>query len=252
MSAPRLAAGAGIAALFVGVGAAAWLSLAPAAPTTSTPAAKPSSARVVMARASLPKPAIVATARGRVLVYHRPGARKAFVHYTASNGFGQPRVFLVAARIPSWEKVYLPMRPNGTTGWVRDRSVTLSYDPYRVVVSLGGHTVKVYDSGRLFLASKAGVGRSVSSTPLGTYFLVMLLKQPDPSGVYGPYAFGTSAFSTTYYHFGGGPGEIGLHGTDYPQGLGTNVSHGCIRISNAAIARLAKLLPLGTPVEIVK
>jgi len=194
--------------------------------------------------------AIVATALGRVPVYHAPGAHRAFVTYSHSNGYGQPRVFLVAQRLPGWEKVYLPQRPNGSTGWVRDSSVNLAYDRYRVVVSLLTHRLRAYNTGRLFISVKAGVGRSVSATPTGTYFLVMLLKQPDPTGLYGPYAFGTSAFSNTYYHFGGGPGEIGLHGTDYPQGLGTNVSHGCIRVSNAIIRRLAKLLPLGTPVVI--
>lgn len=193
---------------------------------------------------------IVATARGKVPVYHSPRKRRAFVTYTSSNGYGQPRVFLVKQRRPGWEKVYLPQRPNGATGWVRDKSVSLAYDSYRVVVSLGAHRLRVYDLGKQILTAKAGVGRSVSATPRGTYFLVMLLKQPNPHGTYGPYAFGTSAFSNTYYHFGGGPGEIGLHGTNDPQGLGTNVSHGCIRVSNATITKLAKLLPLGTPVVI--
>jgi L,D-transpeptidase catalytic domain len=203
-------------------------------------------------RDPLPRRTIVATARGRVPVYHRPGARSAFMHYTASNGFGQARVFLVAQRRPGWEKVYLPRRPDGSVGWVRDRSVTLTYDPYTVVVSLGRHRVWVYDNGRPLIATKAGVGRSITATPKGTYFLVMLLKQPDPNGLYGPFAFGTSAFSNVYYHFGGGPGEIGLHGTDDPAALGTNVSHGCIRVSNSMISRLAKLLPLGTAVVITK
>jgi lipoprotein-anchoring transpeptidase ErfK/SrfK len=202
--------------------------------------------------ASVPKRAIVATAHGSVAVFRHPGARKAFTHYTDSNGYGQPRVFLVSKRRPGWEKVYLPQRPDGATGWIRDRTVTLAYDPYRVVVSLSRHKLWVYNDGRQTLVTKAGVGRSVSATPKGTYFLVMLLKQPDPNGMYGPYAFGTSAFSNTYYHFGGGPGEIGLHGTDDPQHLGTNVSHGCIRVSNSVITRLAKLLPLGTPVVIGK
>jgi hypothetical protein len=31
--------------------------------------------------------------------------------------------------------------------------------------------------------------------------------------------------------------------------LGTSVSHGCVRISNTVITRLAKMLPLGTPVQ---
>ena len=35
-----------------------------------------------------------------------------------------------------------------------------------------------------------------------------------------------------------------------PELLGQAVSHGCIRINNAAITKLAKLLPIGVPVEI--
>ena len=87
-------------------------------------------------------------------------------------------------------------------------------------------------------------------TPIGIYYIKELLKQPDPSGPYGPYAFALSAYSNVLYSFGGGAGEIGIHGTNEPAALGSDVSHGCIRISNAAIARLARMLPLGTPVEI--
>ena len=201
---------------------------------------------------SVPKQVVVAQARGRVLVYRFPGAKKPFARFGPKNEWGESRVFLVAQRLNGWERVYLPQRPNGITGWVRDSAVKLAADPWRVIVSLGGHRVTVYRLGRRVLSVKAGVGRSVSRTPRGDYFLVELAKQPDPSGVYGPYAFGTSAFSNTYYHFGGGPGQIGLHGTDYPQGLGTNVSHGCIRIPNWAITRLAHELPLGTPVVITR
>jgi lipoprotein-anchoring transpeptidase ErfK/SrfK len=54
-------------------------------------------------------------------------------------------------------------------------------------------------------------------------------------------------------HFGaGGRGEIGLHGTNHPELLGQDVSHGCIRIANRDIRRLSKILPLGTPVEIAR
>jgi lipoprotein-anchoring transpeptidase ErfK/SrfK len=50
--------------------------------------------------------------------------------------------------------------------------------------------------------------------------------------------------------FDGGTGVVGIHGTNDPAGLGHDVSHGCIRMSNAGISRLAHLLPLGTPVDI--
>ena len=33
--------------------------------------------------------------------------------------------------------------------------------------------------------------------------------------------------------------------------LGKNVTHGCIRMDNAAITMLSKQLPLGTPVDVV-
>jgi lipoprotein-anchoring transpeptidase ErfK/SrfK len=45
-------------------------------------------------------------------------------------------------------------------------------------------------------------------------------------------------------------GFIGIHGTDQPQLLPGRVSHGCIRLRNSDIRRLAQLMPVGTPVTI--
>lgn len=194
---------------------------------------------------------VVAQATGRsVAVYRFPGARRPWRRFANPTADGGPLVFLVAQRLPGWERVYLPIRPNGSTGWVRDSQVSLAADPYRVVVSLDRHRITVLRNGRTIRVERAGVGQSVMPTPRGTYYIVELLRQPDPNGFYGPYAFGLSAFSNVFFHFGSGPGEIGLHGTNDPAGLGTSVSHGCIRISNAAITALAHLLPLGTPVQI--
>jgi lipoprotein-anchoring transpeptidase ErfK/SrfK len=159
-------------------------------------------------------------------------------------------VFLVKSRRPGWEQIYLPLRPNDRTGWVRNSEVQLARDPYRVTVSLSAHKLTVWKNNAVVDHEPAGVGTAATPTPTGRFYLVELLAQTDPHGVYGPYAFGLSAFSDVLSSFGGGPGQIGLHGTDDPAGLGTAVSHGCVRISNAAITRLAHLLPLGTPVVI--
>jgi lipoprotein-anchoring transpeptidase ErfK/SrfK len=51
--------------------------------------------------------------------------------------------------------------------------------------------------------------------------------------------------------FGGGDGQIGIHGTNDPSSVGKDVSHGCIRMRNSAITTLAKMLPLGVPVQMV-
>ncbi|HWB21543.1 MAG TPA: L,D-transpeptidase [Gaiellaceae bacterium] len=154
------------------------------------------------------------------------------------------------SRRPGWEQIYLPLRPNHRTGWVRNAQVNLTVDSYRVGVTLSTHMLTVWKNGRVVERERAGVGAAATPTPKGRFYLVELLVQTDPHGVYGPYAFGLSAFSDVLSSFGGGPGQIGFHGTDEPAALGTNVSHGCIRISNQAITKLARLLPLGTPVVI--
>ncbi len=94
------------------------------------------------------------------------------------------------------------------------------------------------------------MAKNNTPTPGGIYYLVELIQPPDPNGDYGPYAYGLSGYSNTLTSFNGGPGQLGIHGTDDPAGIGTQVSHGCIRMSNADITQLAKILPLGTPVQI--
>jgi lipoprotein-anchoring transpeptidase ErfK/SrfK len=49
----------------------------------------------------------------------------------------------------------------------------------------------------------------------------------------------------------GDGGVIGLHGTNQPELLGQDVSHGCIRVANDVITEMVSYLPLGTPVEII-
>jgi lipoprotein-anchoring transpeptidase ErfK/SrfK len=203
------------------------------------------------AAAAMPRTSLVAQARGSAIaVYRSPNAAKAFLRLSNPGPDGTPRVFLVSQRAPGWERVYLPVRPNGSSGWVRDADVDLSVDPYRVVVVRATRTVSIYKGGGLVRRIRAAVGRAVMPTPTGTYFLVELLRQPDPNGMLGPYVFTLSAFSNVLFNFGGGPGQIGLHGTNTPSLLGNDVSHGCIRVSNADITALARILPLGTPVEI--
>ncbi|HEY3544123.1 MAG TPA: L,D-transpeptidase [Gaiellaceae bacterium] len=193
---------------------------------------------------------VAQAAHASIGIYRSPHARRPFMTLSNPTPNGSPRVFLVKQRDTGWEQVYLPVRPNGSTGWVRDADVELSLDTFRVVVSRAAHTVTIYRNGRVFRRTRAAVGRSALPTPTGTYFLTELLRQPNPNGMLGPYAFTLSAYSNVLYSFGGGPGQIGLHGTNQPGLLGHDVSHGCIRVPNAVITQLARTLPLGTPVEI--
>jgi lipoprotein-anchoring transpeptidase ErfK/SrfK len=59
-----------------------------------------------------------------------------------------------------------------------------------------------------------------------------------------------SAYSTVLTTFAGANGQVGIHGTNQASKIGTDVSHGCIRLDNATITGLAKRVPRGTPVDI--
>jgi lipoprotein-anchoring transpeptidase ErfK/SrfK len=203
---------------------------------------------------SVPNWSAVATPRGKSIgVYEQPSAKRhPFLRFSNRNSDGAVQTFLVAGRRGPWLQIYLPVRPNGSKGWVRTSQVKLARDDFYARIQLRTQRITVWRSGRVILRQPVGVGRASLPTPKGLYYIVELLKQPDPRGPYGPYAFGLSGFSNVLYSFGGGPGQIGMHGTNDPSGIGRRVSHGCIRMRNSVITKLAHLLPLGTPVRITK
>src|SRR3954453_16269456 len=194
---------------------------------------------------------IVATVKKtKIQVYSEPRSDKKQQILDSPNLDGAKVVFLVKKVKGPWLHVYLPTRPNGSTGWIKKKKVTLPGHDYRVLINLDKHILKAYKGNNRIIRTSIGVGRAVTPTPVGLYYITELLKQPDPSGTYGPYAFGLSAHSNVLNEFAGRDGVLGIHGTDFPQGIGTNVSHGCIRLSNKAIIKLAHRLPVGTPVKI--
>lgn len=191
---------------------------------------------------------VATTTVPELTVYTRPGG---LVYETLSehDDAGSIVTMLVAGGRPGWLEVYLPGRPNGALGWVHRSSVTVSADPYFVIVDLTTRRILVTNHGRVVVSQPVGVGQAVSPTPDGLYYVTDAVKE-DPLGPYGPYALGLSAHSDVYTSFDGGNGQVALHGTNDPIGIGRYVSHGCIRMSNQAITYLARHLPLGTPVLI--
>jgi lipoprotein-anchoring transpeptidase ErfK/SrfK len=166
------------------------------------------------------------------------------------NENGAPLVFLVAQDEGDWLKVHLPVRPNGSTGYIRAADVNLVSNPYSIDIALAEHRLTVRKGDEVIADEAIGVGTQDTPTPGGVYYVKELLQPPDPNGAYGPYAYGLSGFSNELESFAGGDGVIGIHGTNEPDKIGTDVSHGCIRMSNEAITELAGVLPLGTPVHI--
>jgi lipoprotein-anchoring transpeptidase ErfK/SrfK len=191
----------------------------------------------------------------RVEVYTEPDSQRPALHQLDNpTNNGAPLVFTLIGDDTEgpWLEVNLPVRPNGSTGFIRSSDVTIQTTDYRLKVGLSTHTLTVTKGGEVILETPIGVGKAETPTPDGVYYLAALLQPPDPDGAYGPYAYGLSGFSNNpeLANFNGGDGIIGIHGTDEPDTIGTDVSHGCIRVTNEVITDMAGYLPLGTPVEI--
>jgi hypothetical protein len=148
-----------------------------------------------------------------------------------------------------WVRVRLPMLPNGRTGWVPRQTL----GPYNeiwthLVIDRKLFTATLYRKGRAIFTTRVGVGKPYWPTPAGEFYVrERITGFSDP--IYGPIAFGTNARSNVLTDWPGG-GFIGIHGTNQPEILPGRVSHGCVRMPNAAVLRLARLMPLGTPVTI--
>ena len=194
---------------------------------------------------------LVAHARHHwVRVYRSPQAKHAMLVLRSPVRPRTPRSFLVRSQQGEWLHVYLPTRPNGSMGWVRRDAVRVYTNRYRLVVHLRRHILEVWRGEDVLAKFPVAVGTPSTPTPRGLFYIVELLQPARPSGTYGPYSFGISAHSNVLKRFAGADGRVGLHGTNEPGLIGSDVSHGCIRLRNGPIRRLAKILPLGTPVYV--
>jgi len=232
------------------------------ASTASTPAADP---QPTTEPTTEPEPAaeqrssdtlVAHVIDNEVVAYAGPASSRVISSFTNPNRHGTELVFQVLAEPGSglvesgWLPVLLPMRPNGTVGWIRAEEVDLTRNPYRIEVDVDDFTLTVFRNDELYFRTVVGIGEGDTPTPYGSFYLTDLLRPSDPTGIYGPYAYGLSGFSESLASFNGGAGVIGIHGTNQPSALGTRVSHGCIRVSNTSISEMATFLPLGTPVTI--
>jgi hypothetical protein len=149
-----------------------------------------------------------------------------------------------------WIKVRLPILPANRTGWVQRKALSDWKEVRtRLVVDRRRLTATLYRRGKVAFRAPVGVGVPQWPTPRGEFFIRNQL-YGFGNAVYGPIAFGTSARSPVLTDWPGG-GFIGIHGTNQPHLLPGRVSHGCIRMKNGHILRLAKLMPVGSPLTVL-
>ena len=148
-----------------------------------------------------------------------------------------------------WLHIRIPMRPNGRTGWVpADMLGPLKTVTTQLVIDRTVKKARLYKAGRRIWEASVGIGKPGTPTPRGSFYIRERLR--GNGGAYGPWAFGTSAYSSISDWPNGG--VVGIHGTNQPGLIPGRPSHGCVRVRNDKIRTLARLMPIGTPVRVVR
>lgn len=155
-----------------------------------------------------------------------------------------------SARGGAWIEVRLPRRPNGSRGWIPADAVSLHRTTARVEIDLAARRLSLFRRGKRILRVPIAVGAAGTPTPTGRFAIAERIRTGHPSGFLGPIVFPITGFSRTLNEYAGGDGRVAIHGTSLPGLIGTRASHGCIRLRNADIVRIGRVLRPGDPVLI--
>ncbi|WP_430868419.1 L,D-transpeptidase [Demequina aurantiaca] len=236
----------------------------PLAEPTQGPTTAPITAPSIAAASAAPLPEVAGIAPGDIIatisgdtvdVYDAPGDGAPRETLGRFSYYGNVRTFmgLETAEIAGeqWIHAQLPEHPNNTIGWIKADQVTTDSTTTLVNVYLDEREVDLINDGTVELTSTAVIGATASPTPLGAYFIADPVDfTANPTGTYGAYALGLSAYSETLETFKGALPQIALHGTTSDSFFGEAVSNGCVRLPDETIRALAAQTALGTPVVI--
>jgi hypothetical protein len=197
---------------------------------------------------SAPGPGVVLHPTATRVVYARPGGPP--VAALPSTELGSPTWVPVVQSQPGWDRVLLPTRPNGSTGWVYlgEGGLQAASDEYRIEVNLAERRLSLTDGGRTLGSWAVAVGAADTPTPTGQTFLLASAAPVHPT--FSPLILPLGLHSDALGSFDGGPGTVALHGWPDPAVFGHPVSHGCVRVPATALRVLSRV-PIGTLVTII-
>lgn len=185
-------------------------------------------------------------------VWEHPKSAKATFALDTRNPVGKfsPMLIVGAKRRAgeAWYRVFLPLRPNGSSAWVRGSDISVRRIDRRIEVDLSERVLRYFVHDELEDRLRVGVGTEATPTGTGTFYVWVKIRYSSPYQPYGIAALGLSGFSPVLSDWPGG-GRMAIHGTSSPSDLGNAVSHGCVRVYNDDLKSLLDV-PLGTPVEI--
>jgi lipoprotein-anchoring transpeptidase ErfK/SrfK len=130
-----------------------------------------------------------------------------------------------------------------------------------VKIDLKTSMLTVYKEGKLVAAYPVTMGSEQTESPVGDWKVRGVAKMPDYR--HDEKLLKTGERSETFHLLPPGPNNpvgvvwialnkkgIGLHGTNDPDRIGRSASHGCVRMANWDVVRLAEKIQAGVPVAI--
>ncbi|MBB6729402.1 L,D-transpeptidase [Cohnella zeiphila] len=116
----------------------------------------------------------------------------------------------------------------------------LAEKPLEVIIDKSNHRLAVVSGSVLLRNYEVGLGGD--RTPEGSFVITEKVRNPNGRSD-GEFGSRGMTLSDTLY---------AIHGTDEPDSLGKDESHGCVRMAKEDLEELYDLVSLGTPVRIVK
>lgn len=194
---------------------------------------------------------LVAVVKGQIQVFETASTDSPKLTLEAKTILRTRTVLAVIEEVSEdWVEVLLPVRPNGSTGFVRSQDVYLYAIDGLITVDLSDRTLTYTIGDDEIVSTTVAIGSPANPTPTGSFYITDNVTLSNPNSPWGPHAFGLSARSETITEFNGGDGIIGIHGTNNAASIGDAASLGCVRLPNDVITLLHGIVPIGTPVEI--
>ena len=192
-------------------------------------------------RATAPLPRLEQPVQGRF-------ATETGYRFDSPQPFGDPLTLLVVRSSGDWLQVQLPVRPNGTMGWVKKSDVNVTEVGSHVEVNVAERKLRIFQGSSMVAEAPVAVGTPGTPTPTGRHFMTDRLREPSGAKRQ-PWSLGISAYSEQLDTFDGGAPQIAMHGWPDSSVFGQARSNGCIRVPGATVEQLAAL-PLGTPIDV--
>ncbi|HEX2939285.1 MAG TPA: L,D-transpeptidase family protein [Ruminiclostridium sp.] len=119
--------------------------------------------------------------------------------------------------------------------FVSNTKIPVPKKNYSILIDLEEKNLYLLDSGKLVKKYPCAIGKSSTPSPIGSFKITGKSKWGEG---FGGYWLGINC-----------PwGKFGIHGTIFPETIGTEASHGCFRMYNKDIKELYSLVSVGTPV----